>query len=71
MAPGAGSTNDGHLPGDQARQPIDERLARVMAAIDGRPRETMLPQARATLGEVWRMMDCRLYIFRRASPDSS
>jgi hypothetical protein len=43
-------------PATPARAPA-ERIAHVMAAVDGRPWETLLPQPRAALGEVWRMMD--------------
>ena len=43
--------------GQPAQQSPAERLARVMAAVDGRAWQTMLPQARAALREVWRMMD--------------
>jgi hypothetical protein len=40
-----------------AQQFPAERLARVIADVDGVPWEKMLPQARAALVEVWRMMD--------------
>jgi hypothetical protein len=34
-----------------------ERVARAMAAVDGSAWGSLLPQARAALVEVWRMMD--------------
>jgi hypothetical protein len=43
----------------ESRQAPADRIARAMAAVDGSAWEPLLPQARAALAEVWRMMDGR------------
>jgi hypothetical protein len=39
------------------KQPVVERIARAMAAVDGSAWEPLLPKARAAVAEFWHMMD--------------
>jgi hypothetical protein len=54
---------------DQQPQSLTEILARAMAAVDGAPCESLMPQAAAALKEMQKLMDAG--VFARPLPEIS